>query len=1087
MLILKYLIMKNTLLLILFAFITLPFSYGQAKKDTLIKSATFSGLKFRNIGPAMTSGRIADIAIHPTDQNIMYVAAGSGNLWKTENAGTTWTPIFENYTSYSIGCITIDPNNPHTLWLGTGENVGGRHVGFGDGIYRSGDGGKSWKNMGLKKTEHISKIVVHPENPDVIWVAAQGPLWSPGGERGIYKSTDGGESWKQTLGDDEWVGATDIVMDPRDPDRLYAASWQRHRTVAAYMGGGPGSGIHRSLDGGETWEKLKKGIPGSNLGKIGLAISPFNPDRIYAAIELDRKTGGLFMSTDRGSSWTKQSDMVSGGTGPHYYQELYADPHHEGRLYLMNNYVLVSDDHGKSYRRMNERNKHVDTHAMGFRPNDPDYVIMGTDGGIYESFDQTQSWRFVRNLPLVQYYKVAVDDAEPFYNVYGGTQDNGSHKGPSRTKRSSGIHNHDWKVVLGADGHQSATEPGNPNISYGEYQQGVLFRIDHKTGETVNIQPQRAEGDPYERFNWDAPILVSPHDPKRLYFASQRVWRSDNRGDDWTAVSGDLTRDELRLALPIMGKQQSWDNAWDVGAMSNYNTITSLAESPEQEGLLYAGTDDGIIQVSEDGGANWRKIEVGSIKGVPAMAFVNDIRADLYDANTVYVALDNHKYGDYKPYLLKSEDRGKSWKSITGDLPETLLVWRLVQDHVKPELMFLATEFGIYFTINGGENWVKLKGGIPTISFRDITIQRRENDLVGASFGRGFFVLDDYRALREVSEEALQQEALLFDTREAYWYTPESALYGQGNAEYSAENPPYGATFTYYLKENLKSMKAMRKEQEKELAKEDKDIPFPGWDTLEDEVRQEEPGIYLTVKDSDGKILRTIKGKNSKGINRVSWDLRLASREVERIDNPRGGGSSIKAVPGTYTVTLSKMEDGQWTDLAGPKEFEVVPLEEGSLPGASYEEIAAFQKEFFQYQEEVDVVRMELRKATRKVDALRRALSRAPEQPADLIARLHDARSQLNDLDKRMNGYDSKGEVGERSTTLTGAGSIGYIALGSTYGPTGNHKKAMKRGQNTLAKYKTELTEMVNDLIPVLEKAVKEAGAPRLEDEGMKN
>ena len=321
----------------------------------------------------MTSGRIADIAIHPDNQNVMYVAAGSGNVWKTTNAGTTWKPIFEKYGSYSIGCITIDPSNPHTLWLGTGENVGGRHVGFGDGIYKSTDGGSSWKNMGLKASEHISKVVVHPDNSDVIWVAAQGPLWSKGGERGIYKSTDGGKTWERTLGDDEWIGATDILIDPRNPDRLYAASWQRHRTVAAYMGGGPGSGIHRSEDGGMTWTKLKKGIPSSNLGKIGMALSPFNPDVIYADIETDRGKGGLFMSTDRGSSWKKQSDMVSGGTGPHYYQELYADPHHEGRLYLMNNNVLISDDHGKTYRRMNENKKHVDTHAMAFRKNDKDY------------------------------------------------------------------------------------------------------------------------------------------------------------------------------------------------------------------------------------------------------------------------------------------------------------------------------------------------------------------------------------------------------------------------------------------------------------------------------------------------------------------------------------------------------------------------------------------------------------------------------------------------------------------------------------------------------------------------------------------
>ncbi|NND52385.1 MAG: glycosyl hydrolase, partial [Saprospiraceae bacterium] len=630
-------------IVILFVFICFGTADMKAQKMT---SETFSGLSFRNIGPAMTSGRIADIAIHPENENVWFVAVGSGGVWKTTNSGTTWEPIFDKESTYSIGCVTIDPNNVHTIWVGTGENVGGRHVAFGDGIFVSYDDGKSWKNMGLKNSEHISKIIVHPENSDIIWAASQGPLWSKGGERGIYKSTDGGTSWKRTLGDDEWVGATDILINPDNPDELYAATWQRQRTVAAYLGGGPGSGLHKSLDGGESWTKLTKGIPKSNLGKIGLAMSHFDSDVIYAAIELDRKKGGIFMSTDRGASWTKQSDAVSGGTGPHYYQELYTSPHTDGMLYLMNNRVLISDDHGKTFKTMNERNKHVDSHALAFKSSDPNYLLFGTDGGLYETFDHTKSWKYIRNLPITQYYKVAVDDTEPFYNVYGGTQDNGSHGGPSRTTSSDGIANADWWKTLGADGHQSATEPGNPAITYGEFQQGVLFRIDQTTREIVSIQPQPGEGEPYERFNWDAPILVSPHNPTRLYFASQRVWKSDNRGDDWTAISRDLTLNQDRISLPMYGKQQSWDNAWDVGAMSNYNTITSLAESPQQEGLIYAGTDDGIIQVTENGGSSWRKITLGSIKGLPSTPFVNDVRADLFDANVVYAALDNHKYGD---------------------------------------------------------------------------------------------------------------------------------------------------------------------------------------------------------------------------------------------------------------------------------------------------------------------------------------------------------------------------------------------------------------------------------------------------------
>ncbi|MEM9525142.1 MAG: glycosyl hydrolase, partial [Bacteroidota bacterium] len=675
---------------------------------------TLGGFSLRNVGPAFVSGRIADIAVHPNNDNVWYVAVASGGVWKTMNAGITWTPIFDNQSSYSTGCITIDPSNPATVWLGTGENVGGRHIGFGDGIYRSTDGGKKWTNMGLENSEHVSKIIVHPDNSDVIWVASQGPLWNSGGDRGVFKSTDGGKTWNKTLGGSEWTGATDLLIDPRDPDVLYAATWDRHRTVAAYLGGGPGSGIHRSRDGGETWEKLSSGIPKSNLGKIGLAISPQQPDVVYAAITLDRRKGGVYRSTNQGSSWKKMSDAVSGGTGPHYYQELYASPHAFDRVYLMDVRVQVSDDGGKNFRRMKEVRKHSDNHALVFREDDPDYLLIGTDAGIYESFDLAENWRFIDNMPLTQYYKVAVDDREPFYHIFGGTQDNGSHGGPSRTDSEAGILNGDWYKTLFADGHQSATEPGNPDIIYAETQQGGLHRVDLKTGEPVMVQPQARKGDPHERFNWDAPIVVSPHDPKRLYFASYRVWRSDSRGDDWEPISGDLTRNEERIALPIMGGVQSWDNPWDIYAMSNYSTITSLSESAVQEGLIWAGTDDGILQVTTNGGDNWTKIMVGDLPGVPERAFVNDIKADQYDANTVYVSLDNHKEGDYKPYLFKSTNLGKSWENLGQDLPDRTLIWRLVQDHVKKDLLFIGTENGIYTSMNGGDDWKKLAGS-PTI------------------------------------------------------------------------------------------------------------------------------------------------------------------------------------------------------------------------------------------------------------------------------------------------------------------------------------------------------------------------------------
>ncbi|MEM1258733.1 MAG: glycosyl hydrolase [Bacteroidota bacterium] len=1083
--------MKTHRFAVLFSLFSLLFTHLTFTQESEKKDDVYKGLKFRNIGPALTSGRIADIAIHPNDKSTWYIAVGSGGVWKTTNSGTTFNPIFDQQTSYSIGCVTIDPTNPGTVWVGTGENVGGRHVGFGDGIYVSHDEGKSWKNMGLKASEHISKIIVHPDNPQKIYVAVQGPLWKKGGERGFYLSEDGGATWNKTLGDDEWTGVTDMVMDTSNPSVIYAATWDRHRTVAAYMGGGPGSGLHKSTDGGRTWAKLGNGIPTSNLGKIGLAISPFDNETLYAAIELDRTKGGIYRSTNGGASWNKQSNTVSGGTGPHYYQELYASPHQKGRLYLMNNYVQVSEDHGKTFYTMNEKNKHVDSHAMAFTSDDPNYVLFGTDGGLYESHDLTKTWRYFPNLPVIQYYKVAVDDSDPFYNVYGGTQDNGSHGGPSRTTRADGILNQDWWITLGADGHQSATEPGNPDITYGEFQQGWLWRIDQTTGETVFIQPQPAAGDPHERFNWDAPILVSPHQPTRLYFASYRVWKSENRGDDWTAISPDLTRNEERIELPILGRQQSWDNAWDVGAMSEYNTITSLAESPVQEGLLYAGTDDGMLQVSEDGGNNWRKIMLGTIKGVPDRAFVNDVRADLHDANTVYLVLDNHKEGDLKPYLLKSTDKGQSWTFMNGNLPKRLLTWRVVQDHVDKNLLFVATEFGIYFTKNAGNTWTQLKGGLPTISFRDITLQRREDDLVAASFGRGFFVLDDIGPLRDY-DSSKSTGVQLFDSRTAYWYIPRDAIYGQGDNTYKAKNPGFGAELTYYLPEKLNTLKDDRVKKEKELNKNKASVPFPGWEALAEEKNQDKPGYLFLIKDSNGAVVNTVEGTNIKGFNRVYWDLTHASRSGIPLKAPKPDddddffGSPYMATPGTYTAELHRRENGMLTKVAGPVSIEVKRLKEGALPAKPTQEIEAFRQSFQNFQQDLMATNMALKEGKQLVDAMKRAYSQVKTPSNDLLMKINAARKSLLYIDETMNGNAAKNEIGERNPPTPGDGSfVGFVALINTYGPTGNHLKAFNRARRQLQGVKADLAKAVESTLPALEAELRAAGAPWIEGQGL--
>lgn len=1068
-------------------------SFADDKKEAKaeekpLSSGTFKGLELRNIGPGFMSGRIADVAIDPSNTSVWYVGVGSGGVWKTENSGTTWKPVFDNEAVYSIGTVVLDPSNSNTVWVGTGENVGGRHVSFGDGVYVSHNGGQKWTNVGLPDTGHISEIIVHPEDSNTVWVAAQGPQWSKGGERGLYKTSDGGKNWKQVLGDDEWIGVTDLVMDNRNPEILYAATWQKHRTVAAYYGSGPGTGLHKSTDGGETWKELKKGLPTEEMGKIGLAISPINPDVVYAAIETNRRTGAVYRSADRGESWVKGADAVGGGTGPHYYQELWVSPHHFDHIYIAGPMVQESKDGGKTFSNLPSTDKHVDNHALEFIADDPNYMMMGSDGGLYESFDNGQNWRFHSNLPVTQYYKIALDDDAPFYNVYGGTQDNSTQGGPIRTDRAHGILNEDWKIVLFGDGHQPATEPGNPDIVYAQWQQGNLTRYDRTTGEMVYIKPQPAKGESYERYNWDAPIFVSPHKSSRLYFASHRVWKSEDRGDSWTAISGDLTKGLERIQQPIMGSTQGWDGSWDLLAMSQFSTITSLSESPIKEGLIYIGTDDGYIQVTENGGDKWRKVDVSKLPGVPETAFVNDIKADMHDDDTVYIALDNHKYGDYKPYLFKSANRGKSWKPMMSNLPEKTLVWRLVQDHIDKDLFFVGTEFGLYFSIDAGENWVQLKGGVPTISFRDLAIQKRENDLVGASFGRGIFVLDDYSALRNLNEKDLDRESLLFPTRKAWWYIEKRPLGGGavgslGAQKYRAPNPDFGATFTYYLKDDIKSLKDIRKEKDKALKADDKSLNVPGWDALEKEERQQKPSLWFTIRDEDGNVVRRIQGKAKKGVQRTTWDLRWPAHQAIGVQgnyfSPTPQGPLVP--PGTYSVSMSKEVDGVITELQSAQNFDVVAMyEKNALKDIDTLKVTAFWKELASAQRVSTALGQAMGQALERLDNIEQAMDRTTSAPGELDAKFVAIRSQILALDTQLNGNPAKNQVGEWNEPGIGD-RLFHAQIGtfrSTYGPTPSIQASLDIAKEELTQLRNALEKLLSEEIPAFEQELQSMGAP---------
>ncbi len=1056
------------------------------KKQGPLSAKTFSGLKFRSIGPALTSGRISDIAVNPRNHHQYFVAAASGGVWKTVNGGTTWKPVFDKQGSYSIGSLAIDPNNPLVVWVGTGENNSQRSVSYGDGVYKSVDGGKSWKNMGLKNSEHIGKIVIDPRNSKVVYVAAQGPLWRAGGDRGLYKTTDGGKTWKRILYISENTGVTDLVYDPRNPDVLYAAAYQRRRRVWTLIDGGPESAIYKSTDAGATWKKLTRGLPKVDLGRIGLAISPANPDVLYAIVEAALDSSGFFRSTDQGETWQKRSKYIS--TSPQYYQEIVCDPEDVDRVYSLDTWLQVSEDGGKTFRRVGERYKHVDNHAMWIDPDDTRHLLVGSDGGLYESFDRGATWDFKANLPVTQFYRVIVDNERPFYNVYGGTQDNFSLGGPSRTTNVHGITNRDWFVTRGGDGFQTQVDPKDPNILYAQSQYGGLVRYDKRSGEKVFIQPQPGKGEEPLRWNWNSPLIISPHSHTRLYFAANRIFRSDDRGDSWKAISPDLTRRLDRNQLKVMGRIWSIDAVSKNRSTSYYGTIVSLSESPKQEGLIYAGTDDGLIQVTEDGGGHWRKLE--RFPGVPDRTYVSDLEASRHDANTVYVAFDNHKNGDFKPYLLKSTDRGKNWRSITGNLPQRGSVYTIAEDHVDPNLLFVGTEFGVYFTLDGGQNWIQLKGGIPTIAVRDLAIQRRENDLVAGTFGRGIYILDDYTPLRQVSASALEQEAILFPVKKTWMYIEASPLGRrgkgfQGDSYFSAPNPPFGAVFTYYLKETLKTRRQERLEREKRIEKRGGTIPIPSWDELRAEEREEKPAIVLTIRDEEGNIVRKLTAPARSGIHRVAWDLRYPPATPVTLKRPprRGFGQrpvGPMVVPGTYTVSLSKRVNGQETPLASPQTFTTAPLGTASLPAKDRKALVAFERKTARLQRAVLGAVRSANEAQQRIEAVKRALDLTPGVDSSLVARAVALENHLKDVKVRLSGDPVIRKYNEPvpPSIVDRVQGIVFGHWASTSAPTQTERDAYRVAAEEFTPLLKELQNVIEVDLKKLEEDAEKAGAP---------
>ena len=922
---------------------------SKEEKKGGMTAETFSGLKFRSIGPAVASGRVMSIAVNPKNKFEYYVGVASGGVWKTVNDGTTWTPVFDKEGSYSIGWVTLDPNDPAVVWVGAGESNSQRSVAYGDGIYRSDDGGKNWQNLGLKRSEHIGRVVVDPRDSKVVYVAAEGPLWGSGGDRGLYKTTDGGKSWKAVLTISENTGVVDVAIDPSNPDIVYAAAYQRRRHVFTLIDGGPEGAIYKSTDAGVTWNKLKSGLPTVDMGRIGLAVSVADPSVVYATIEAADGKGGIFRSNDRGATWERQNEFDEGAL---YYSRIFTDPKNVDRIFVMHVSLRESLDGGKTLRKVNETNHHGDNHAIWIDPDNTKHWLLGSDGGMYETYDDAKSWQFKANLPTVQFYDVAVDNALPFYNVCGGTQDNFSWCGPERTHNVNGIMNSDWFVTTGGDGFRSQVDPLDPNTIYSESQYGVLVRYDKPTGQELVLQPREGKSEPPLRWNWDSPVIISPHAHTRLYFAANKLFRSDDRGDTWKAISGDLTRQIDRNQLPVMGKVWDPDAVAKNGSTSFYGNIVALSESPKKEGLIYVGTDDGLIQVTGDGGQSWTRYE--NFTGVPDTTYVSRLAASQHDANTVYAAFDNHKNEDFKPYLLKSTDAGKSWTSIAGNLPENGSVLAFVEDTVNANLLFAGTEFGAFFSIDGGQKWVQLKGGLPTIAVRDMVMQAREGDLVIATFGRGFYALDDVSALRQIRADVLEQPWALFPVKDALLYIERHPLGGpkkgfQGDGFYTADNPPYGAVFTAYLKEKLKTKKEKRQEAEKEAAKKNQTLPYPTHDELRAEAEEAKPEVYFMVYDESGVPIRRVEGSIESGFQRAAWDLRFPSVSLrehieEGEDFPPAGAQGPLVISGAYSVRMFQKVDGAVTELAGAQSFKVVTEGASSMSVADRSAQEEFQR-----------------------------------------------------------------------------------------------------------------------------------------------
>ncbi len=1068
---------------------SLPAAAGEDEPTTL-ETVSLEGLAFRGIGPAVTGGRVIDIEVNPRDPSEYYVASGHGSLWKTTNRGVTFSPVFDGQASFAIGAVTLDPSNPNVVWVGTGENNAQSNVVPGDGVYRSADGGKTWKNMGLGESQQIGEIVVHPEDPDTVWVAAYGPHRTSGGQRGVYKTTDGGGTWENVLRPSDHTGCWQLHMDPRDPGVLYAVAHQRQRYLTTNVWGGDESGIHKTTDGGTTWTRLEGGLPQKMVGRIGMDISPADPDVLYAVVEAATPPGaekspqGVYRSADRGASWSKVSDYRT--AYGFYMQKLVCDPEDVDRLYAMDIFAQLSTDGGTTWSRVGEDLKHVDNHALWIDPGDPRHLLSGTDGGVYESFDRGATWDFKSNLPIAECYKIAVDTAKPFYNVYIGTQDNSSLGGPSRTTSSAGITNADWTFTASGDGFETQVDWSDPDIVYSQWQYGNLVRYDRRTGERLLLRSFEEAGEEAYRFDWDAALLLSSHDHRRLYHGSDRVLRSDDRGESWREISPDLTRGVPAELHPLMGRSWRID---ELVSKSSFAQVVTIAESPLDERRLFAGSGDGLLHFTHDGGETWKR---ANLEGLPERARIHQIVASPHDADVAYAACHNFFAGDFAPYLYRTTDGGARWTPVNADLPEERgSTYTVAVDHIDPHLLFVGTMNGVYVSNTPEVAWVKLTGGIPSsVLVMDLELQRDENDLVVSTFGRGVYILDDYSPLRGLSSGLLQQDAALLPIPAALMFV-EAHPMGfpgvgfQGASFYSAPNPEVGAVITYYVKEKHRSLKELRIESEIELQEAGEKVGHPPYDRLKLEAAEQAPFLLFLVADAGGEVVRTFKRPVTAGVQRLVWDFRTSPVGPVSLDGPgeyvpwEEPERGYMVPPGEYTVTMHRFDDGELRQLGEARTVTCRPLHDRNLSDADRSTLDEFNRKVASLGRAISAADAHRTRLEERLPYLERAALSAPSPDARWLAELSRLERTLAEIDVRLNGDPVLARFeGQGRTSLKDRTDLIVSALwATTSAPTGTYERAYREANDGFGEVLAEL-ERADAGVRSLEDDLERAGAP---------